>query len=116
MFKPAPVEIERREKRAGRETAYKKASAAARKRDGARCRLCGDHRNLESHHVVPRSLVGKAQRDSVANLITLCAECHQDVTRHVVKLYPGPDGANGLVRVEKYSKAEGGYVVVREAA
>jgi 5-methylcytosine-specific restriction endonuclease McrA len=116
LRKPAPAVIERDERRASRETEYRKASAAARVRDGARCRLCGDHRNLECHHVEPRSTVGRAKRDTLPNLLTLCAACHREVTTKVIKLYPGPKGANGLIRAERYDKRVNDYLVVRQEA
>ncbi len=116
LRKQAPAAIEKDARKAERETAYKIGSTAARRRDGSRCRLCGDHRNLETHHVRPRSLVGKTVRDRIENLLTLCATCHKDVTTHVVKLYPGPDGANGLIRVERWSKAHKDYLEVRKEA
>lgn len=116
LRKPAPAAIERDEKRAGRETTYRKASTAVRARDGFRCRLCGDHRALETHHVTPRSIVGRAIRDTEANLITLCHDCHQEVTKKVIKLYPGPDGANGLIRAERYSKPHKDWLEVRREA
>lgn len=116
LGRPAPTAIAKHERRASRETSYKKASAAIRVRDGFRCRLCGDHRNLETHHVEPRSRAGKAVRDSEKNLITLCASCHRDCTEHIVKLYPGPDGANGLVRVTRYDKHAKDYLEVRKEA
>lgn len=114
--KPAPAAIAKHERRAGRETELRKHAKLARERDGGHCRLCGDHRNLETHHVVPRSLVGKAARDTVANLLTVCQSCHREVTEHIVKLYPGPKGANGLIRAERYSKPHRDYLEVRKEA
>jgi 5-methylcytosine-specific restriction endonuclease McrA len=116
LKKPAPSVIERDERRASRETTYRKASAAARLRDGSRCRLCGDHRTLETHHVEPRSTVGRSKRDTLPNLITLCNSCHREVTTHVIKLHPGPDGANGLIRAERYSKPHKDWLEVRREA
>lgn len=109
LKKAAPAAFERDERRADRDTTYKKASAAARKRDGSRCRLCGDHRTLETHHLRPRSLVGKAQRDELRNLVTICAECHQQVTKHIVKLYAldEAEGANGFLHVERWHQPKG---------
>jgi 5-methylcytosine-specific restriction endonuclease McrA len=114
--KPAPAAIEKHARKAERETAYKIGSTGARRRDGGRCRLCGDHRNLETHHVRPRSVVGKTLRDRLENLLTLCASCHKEVTEHIIKLYPGPDGANGLIRVERYSKPHKDWLEVRREA
>ncbi len=119
LSKGAPKAAEKHARTAERETAYRTGSTAARRRDGGRCRLCGDHRNLETHHVRPRSLVGKERRDRIENLLTLCATCHQDVTKHIVKLYPGPEGANGLIRVERWHQPKGQpgeYRLVREQA
>jgi len=44
------------------------------KRDAWRCQLCGTSRNLQVHHIQPRSLLG---HDVEENLTTLCARCHQ---------------------------------------
>jgi len=46
------------------------------RRDGHRCRRCrkyGTKRNLELHHILPRSRGG---RDTEDNLVTLCWRCH----------------------------------------
>lgn len=124
LAKPAPIEIGKQARRTSRDTAYKKASFAARRRDGGRCRICGDHRNLETHHLRPRSLVGKAKRDELRNLVTVCGGpdgCHEKVTKHVVKLYALDDqeGANGFLRVERWHQPKdqpGEYRTIRERA
>lgn len=121
LAKPAPRAVDQRAKRATRDAQYRAGSAEARARDGHRCRLCGDHRNIETHHVRPRSLVGKAQRDTVANLLTLCSACHLDVTQKVIKLYAHDEaaGANGFLRVEKWHQPKdqpGEYRTVQERA
>ena len=58
------------------------AYAAVRKhvleRDGWRCQDCGAVRDLQVHHMKPRSQLGG---DMTQNLITLCAYCHRK--RHV---------------------------------
>lgn len=47
---------------------------AARARDGYKCRCCGKKNyRLEVHHLLPRSRGGS---DKLANLITLCSNCH----------------------------------------
>lgn len=47
---------------------------AARARDNYRCQCCGKKDcRLEVHHLLPRS---KGGSDKLANLITLCSECH----------------------------------------
>lgn len=43
------------------------------RRDGWRCALCDDTRQLQIHHAVPRAAGGS---DFPDNLITLCARCH----------------------------------------
>ena len=42
-------------------------------RDGWRCQECGSLKNLQVHHLQPRSQLGG---DTMTNLITLCAICH----------------------------------------
>lgn len=117
-WKDAPSVISKDEKRRQRGSTYAKNSRAARIRDGHHCRVCGGAFNLETHHLIPRSLVGKALRDEPSNLITLDRDCHEQVTRHVIKLAPVDlqKGANGKVRVTKFDADEKGYVTVTEAA
>jgi 5-methylcytosine-specific restriction endonuclease McrA len=117
-WKDAPSAISKDEKRRHRGSTYAANSKLARIRDGRHCRICGSQFALETHHLIPRSLVGKSLRDEVSNLITLCHDCHEQVTRHVMKLQVLDQmrGANGKVRVVKYDDAEKGYVMVMEAA
>jgi 5-methylcytosine-specific restriction endonuclease McrA len=42
-------------------------------RDGWRCQDCGALKDLQVHHIKPRSQLGG---DVACNLITLCAICH----------------------------------------
>ena len=48
------------------------------KRDGTKCKACGIAARpvLATHHVIPVELGGK---DSLANLVALCANCHRSV-------------------------------------
>lgn len=47
---------------------------AAKARDGYKCQRCGKKNcRLEVHHLIPRSRGGS---DKLANLITLCSDCH----------------------------------------
>ncbi len=115
LAKPAPRVLGRDEKRSDRANEYRRNSRLARERDGHHCRCCGSQHGLETHHVVPRSLVGKALRDSLANLLTACRDCHEQFTRHVLKV-EGSTDANKPLRILKYDKDEGGYVLFREAA
>jgi len=50
-------------------------------RDGFACQLCGSRRNLQVHHVCPRSRGGD---DEDTNLLTLCCHCHEEA--HAVHL------------------------------
>jgi 5-methylcytosine-specific restriction endonuclease McrA len=43
-------------------------------RDGWRCQDCGTMKDLQVHHIKPRSHLGG---DVTHNLITLCANCHK---------------------------------------
>lgn len=48
---------------------------AARTRDGYKCQCCGKKNcRLEVHHLLPRNRGGS---DKLANLITLCTDCHR---------------------------------------
>jgi 5-methylcytosine-specific restriction endonuclease McrA len=47
-------------------------------RDGWRCQACGSMQNLQVHHLKFRSQSGN---DEAQNLITLCAQCHEQVHR-----------------------------------
>jgi 5-methylcytosine-specific restriction endonuclease McrA len=42
-------------------------------RDGWRCQSCGASKDLQIHHLKPRSKLGG---DEISNLISLCAGCH----------------------------------------
>ena len=46
------------------------------KRDGWRCQVCGSMQNLQVQHLKFRSQSGS---DEEHNLITLCAECHEQM-------------------------------------
>ena len=56
------------------------------RRDGYRCALCDDPRNLQIHHVVRRSQGGT---DLPQNLITLCWKCH--AVAHGTRMPEYPD-------------------------
>ena len=45
-------------------------------RDEFTCQLCGSHRQLQIHHICPRS---KGGDNSEGNLLTLCRDCHTAV-------------------------------------
>ena len=53
---------------------YEALRKRALERDGWRCQSCGSQRDLQVHHLRPRSQLG---HDALENLITLCVGCHQ---------------------------------------
>jgi 5-methylcytosine-specific restriction endonuclease McrA len=67
------------ERRARNSAKWQQARAAARRRDGERCRQCGSTDKLEVHHIVPLSEGG--ERYALSNLTTLCHDCHVEVGR-----------------------------------
>lgn len=58
LQKPRPRVLDKQDAKKAEDALYRKASAAAKKRDGGRCRCCGSDRMLESHHVERRSSFG----------------------------------------------------------
>jgi 5-methylcytosine-specific restriction endonuclease McrA len=50
-------------------------------RDSWRCQVCGSMQRLQVHHLKFRSQSGG---DEEQNLITLCAQCHEQVHRKAV--------------------------------
>ena len=59
-------------------TSYSRLHRQVLERDGWRCQVCGSMRHLQVHHLEFRSHSGS---DEEHNLITLCAECHEQVHR-----------------------------------
>jgi 5-methylcytosine-specific restriction endonuclease McrA len=53
---------------------YKALRREVLARDSWRCQNCGSSEDLQAHHIQPR---GKLGADSLDNLITLCATCHE---------------------------------------
>jgi len=51
------------------------------KRDGRRCRLCGDGQRLEVHH--PPFTYDDLGNEPPGQLITLCRQCHEVVTNEL---------------------------------
>lgn len=57
-----------------RNTAYYRGQRQyALVRDGRRCRICGESRAVDVHHITPRAQGGS---DDASNLITLCPTHH----------------------------------------
>jgi 5-methylcytosine-specific restriction endonuclease McrA len=57
---------------------YRELHRQVLERDGWRCQVCGSMQNLQVHHLRFRSQSGS---DEEHNLITLCAECHEQMHR-----------------------------------
>jgi 5-methylcytosine-specific restriction endonuclease McrA len=57
---------------------YRKLRAEVLLRDGWRCQTCGRPDHLQVHHIRSRSRLGD---DADENLITLCADCHNNIHR-----------------------------------
>jgi len=81
--RPRPRLLEKRASKATTARQWREARVVVLKRDGHRCRACGQQHGLEVHHVVMRSLGGKHEP---SNLISLCADCHKSVHGHVLIL------------------------------
>ena len=64
---------------------WRKARAAALKRDGHRCTQCNSTRRLQVDHIN-----GTAAGHHLANLRTLCEGCHQKITAQQGKGYRKP--------------------------
>ena len=77
-------------------------SKAVKQRDGNCCVRCGDNQTiLHVHHIIPRIEWQDGGTDDPANLITLCASCHAQVTMND-EIFPyGED----WVRVRFYIEA-----------
>lgn len=48
-------------------------------REIGQCELCGSHRELQAHHIIPIVLGGD---DSNENLLCVCKKCHSLLTPH----------------------------------
>ena len=59
-------------------TSYRGLHRQILERDGWRCQVCGSMQHLQVHHLKLRSHSGG---DEEQNLITLCAQCHEQVHR-----------------------------------
>ena len=58
---------------ARRQKVWNKMIKSVLSRDGWKCTKCGSRKNLDIHHVTPKSEGGKHRME---NLITLCKACH----------------------------------------
>jgi 5-methylcytosine-specific restriction endonuclease McrA len=62
---------------------YRQLHRQVLERDGWRCQACGSMQNLQVHHQKLRSQSGS---DVEQNLITLCAECHEQIHQNLQSL------------------------------
>ena len=62
-------------------TSYRDLQRQVLERDGWRCQVCGSMQNLQVHHLKFRSQSGG---DEEQNLVTLCVECHAQISRHTL--------------------------------
>ena len=62
------------------------------------CEICGVHRNLDRHHVIPKRMGGS--KDPVvhdeSNLMTLCRSCHRNLHEARWDLIRSSDGIRVL--------------------
>lgn len=124
LAKPRPRALDKRDRQKAEDALYRKASAAAKKRDGGRCRCCGSDRAVESHHVERRSSFGTKYveaKHSRRNLLTLCGGpegCHTLEKGKVLKVVVHDDeqGTDGFVTIFKWSDAHRDFLVFRKRA
>jgi len=50
-------------------------SERVRERDGGKCVICGESKNVQTHHLIDRSV--KHLRHRLENGVTLCPRCHK---------------------------------------
>jgi 5-methylcytosine-specific restriction endonuclease McrA len=111
-----PSRFERRKTRkAEAETTWRKVCGEVDTRDKLRCRVCGKRgdpdsvdllRKLHRHHLVYRSAGGQ---DTLENLVSLCAQCHDDEHRHRLKI----EGTGARLTISR-REAAGGWFVSRQ--
>jgi hypothetical protein len=78
-------------------------------RDGG-CRLCGAHRFLHAHHIVPHAWGGPT---SLANLVLLCGTHHRLLHRHRWQLSGDPNEPHDHERRLRFWRADGREIATR---
>lgn len=111
LAKGRPIALDKQDARREKLTHYLEERQKAFDRDQKRCRVYGSTA-IETHHVIPRSLGGS---DDADNLLSVSRRAHDEFTKHILKV-EGPTDANAPLRILKWSDAEKGYVLFREAA
>ena len=118
--KSRPKALDKAERKRAEESLYARNRKLALARDSRHCRICGSGGYVETHHVERRSAFGPKrllEKHDVANLLTVCADCHEQLTKHILRaVATTADGTNGPVQITKFCDEEQGYVVVRDAA
>lgn len=107
---------EAREKEAAEEAVWRFVCKLVDQRDGKACRCCDKRSDPEAtgllkrghrHHLVYRSAGGT---DTTDNLVTLCADCHNDEHKNRLRIEGNPDVALIFFR----QNDAGSWYVVRE--
>jgi hypothetical protein len=122
--KPRPKALDKRDRKREEAQVYRMERAKAIDRDGNKCRICNNTRYLETHHVERRSRYGPKQmlqKHDASNLLTVCGpswnteSCHAMLTGNIYRAEAIDPilGTNGIVRIEKYSEVEQGYVTLK---
>ena len=62
------------------------------------CEICGTNRNLHRHYVIPRRMGGTKDPHvhDVANLMTICRQCHANIHEERWRLARSPKGIRVL--------------------
>ena len=96
--KPPSRALERKERTRDKARLRRIIWADVSKRDGYKCRHCGDRQGLHHHHLLFRS---KGGNDTSRNLLLLCAVCHADVHGYRLTVKATTNrGADGEIRFE----------------
>ena len=90
--KPVPRILTHEAEKRAKEKHARLVMAEVRKRDGSRCRVCGQAGRLHFHHLWYRSLGG---RDTTSNIFMACAKCHQLLHAHWIDVF----GSNANARL-----------------
>lgn len=77
---------------------YRQVCRAVDARDGMACRVCGRLcvTNGHHHHLVFRSRGGQ---DTAANVILICASCHDDIHAHRLTVTGNGNGGLHIERI-----------------
>lgn len=78
-----------------------------------RCRLCGTHRDLHRHHIVPRSRKLCHEPD---NIVVVCHACHRDIHAKRVDLAPALTSTEQAKAVELTGSIESARMLLMPLA